>query len=456
VTSYRHGSDGDHGDHGEWSLQRLPLDFGDALAWLDSHQNMEQMLADTRLAVPDPGRVRGLMDLLGDPQDGVPVIQITGTNGKTSTARALTQLLMAKGLTVGTFISPHLQQINERISFNGEAITNEELAELLSSIAALEPLLEGHQPLTWFEILAAAAYRWFAERPVEVAVVEVGMGGRWDATSVANPSVSVVTNVGLDHVELLGPTLADIAREKAGVARADGVLVLGETSPELVPIFEAEQPGQLLLRDRDFACTYNQLAVGGRLMDLRTPLASYTDVFLALHGSHQADNFACALAAAEAFFGAPLGADLVAEAAAQVRSPGRLEILRRQPLVVLDGAKNLDGARSAARALNEEFGDEIGRILVVGMLRGKDPLEMLQALEADRSRLVVACLPPSPRARPAEDIAEAASLIGVQSVVCGPVDEALDFALQEVAPDELILVTGSLYVVGAARSAFGR
>jgi dihydrofolate synthase/folylpolyglutamate synthase len=269
---------------------------------------------------------------------------------------------------------------------------------------------------------------------------------------VADGLVAVVTNIGLDHVEFLGSTLEDIAAEKAGIVKPGSTLVLSEARPELVPIFQAEGPERLWLRGRDFDVEGNDLAVGGRLLTLRTPGTTYEDVFLALHGRYQADNFLDALVAAEAFFDEPLSAELVSEAAATVRSPGRLELVGRQPLVILDGAKNVPGARSAAAAIAEEFGQVRSRILVVGMLRGKDPAEMLEALDADRARLVVACPPPSPRAIPAEEVAAAAEKLGLATEVAASVADALAVARAAADPEDLILVTGSLYVVGAARS----
>jgi dihydrofolate synthase/folylpolyglutamate synthase len=424
--------------------------LGDALEWLDGHQNLERMLADHRSATPDPARMRELMDVLGDPQQSLPVIHLTGTNGKTSTARALTQLLMAKGLSVGTFTSPHLERINERISANGVPITDDDLAEVLTGVAATEALLDDRP--TWFELITATALRWFADLPVDVAVIEVGLGGRWDATNVVDGVVSVVTNVGLDHLEFLGPTRADVAKEKAGIVEATSTLVLGEADPALYPIFAEERPAQLWWRGRDYEVEGNDLAVGGRLLDLRTPGATYNEVFLALHGRYQATNFIDALVAAEAFFGAPIEPDLVATAAATVRSPGRLEIVGRQPLIILDGAKNVEGARALAASLAEGFGDVSSRILVIGMLQGKDPTEMLEALDTKRARLVVACPAPSPRTQHTEAIAAAASSFGCPTLEAGSVPAALDLALRAAEPEDLVLVTGSLYVVGAARA----
>jgi dihydrofolate synthase/folylpolyglutamate synthase len=433
-------------------------DIGDALAWLDRHQNLERILADHRLSIPDPERMRRLVDVLGHPERAAPIIHVTGTNGKTSTSRAVTSLLMAKGLSVGTFTSPHLERINERLTVDGEPISDEELASVLWDLSELELLLP-ERP-TWFELITAAGLRWFADRPVDVVVLEVGLGGRWDATNVADATVAVVTNIGLDHVELLGPTRADVAGEKAGIVKPGATLVLGEPDPLLMPIFEREGPEQLLWTGRDYDVTRNDLAVGGRVLDIRTPLGEYDGVWLDLHGRHQGDNFATALVAVEAFFAAPIQTQLVREAAASLRSPGRLEVMDRHPLVILDGAKNVEGARAAALAVAEELGAQAvdSRILVVGMLAGKDPAEMLHALDVEGARLVVACPPPSPRAQPASVVAAAARSLRApgatlpEVVEADSVADALGLALAAAGVDDLVLVTGSLYVVGAARA----
>ncbi len=428
------------------------MKLGDALAWLDRHQDLERILADRRLQAPNPERIRRFAHLLGDPQTYQPVVHITGTNGKTSTARAISQMFISMGLNVGTFTSPHLEKLNERITVGLEPISDEDLAEVLSDLAALETLVgEGERP-TWFELLTAAAFRYFADRPVDVAVIEVGMGGRWDATNIADGAVSIVTNVSLDHTELLGPTREHIASEKAGIVKAGATLVLGETDPGLYDIFVAEGPETTWLAGRDFSVESNTTAVGGRFLDLRTPGSLYEGVYLPLHGRYQADNFLDALVGAEAFFGNPLSQELVAAAAASVSSPGRLEVVGQRPLVLLDGAKNIAGAHSSAAALAEEFGPERSRVLVVGMLGGKSATEMLEALEVDKARLVVTCPPPSPRAQPAETVAEAARSLGCRAIATSSVAEALEVALSEAGPDELVLVTGSLYVVGAARA----
>lgn len=429
------------------------MNLGDALAWLDGHQDLERILANRRLQAPNPERMRRLAHLIGDPQHAQPVVHLTGTNGKTSTARALSQLFISMGLSVGTFTSPHLETINERIAFSLEPISDEDLAEVLSDLENFEDLMQDVGRPTWFELLTAAAFRYFADRAVDVAVVEVGMGGRWDATNVANGAVSIVTNIAMDHTELLGPTREHIAAEKAGIIKPGATLVLGETDPDLYRVFEAEGPGKIWLEGQDFAVESNVVAVGGRLLGLRTPADQYDGVYLHLHGRYQADNFLDALVGAEAFFGAPLDHEVVAEAAATTSSPGRLEVIAQRPVVVLDGAKNVAGSRASAAALSEEFGAERSRVMVVGMLGGKAPADMLDALDAPRARLVVTCPPPSPRAQRAEDVAAAARALGCPAVMAtGSVAEALGVALGEARAEDLVLVTGSLYVVGAARA----
>ncbi len=424
------------------------------MAYLADHINLETdpsaAAAERRL-----DRIRSLVELAGDPQAAYPALHLTGTNGKGSTARMLTSLLVEQGLSVGTYTSPHLQRVNERLSWNATPIPDDDLVEVVEAIAALELLLDGRP--THFELLTTAALRWFADIAVDVAVIEVGLGGGWDATNVVDAGVAVVTNVSLDHVETIGPTRSDIAKEKAGIVKAGTTLVLGETDPDLTPIFHAasDTAGAEAVWERDveFGCSANRLAHGGRLLDLWTPAARYTDVMVPVHGAFQGDNAACAVAAAEAFFGTALDAEVVADALAGVRLPGRLEVVARSPLCVLDGAHNPAGAAAAAAALAETFAGVGGRILVVGLLDGRDPVEMLVALEAAGCRLVVACPPPSPRALAPEVVAAAATGMGVDTEVADSVPEAVALALSLATVDEMVVVTGSLYAVGAARAA---
>jgi dihydrofolate synthase / folylpolyglutamate synthase len=423
------------------------VDLADALAYLDSHASYEKT---GRIDDPSLDTITQFMAAMGDPQHAYPVIHITGTNGKGSTAQMITRLLMAQGLTVGTYTSPHLERVNERFARDAEPISDEDLGEQIGAIADLEVLL-GRRP-GYFEICTAAAFRWFADTAVDVAVVEVGLLGRWDATNVVDAQVSVITNIGLDHTEFAGPTLAHVAREKAGIISPNSLVVVGETEPDLVDIMRAEGGASYLVRNDDFDVIENQLALGGRLVDLRTPTTIYTDVVVPLHGRHQADNAIVALAAVESFFATPLADDVVHEGFAAVRMPGRFEVLGHQPLVIIDGAHNPAGADNCATVFFDDFDPAGRRVLVVGCLRGRDADDMLSALRADEFDLVISCTAPSPRGQSSTEIAAAARRIGCDQVVDGgSVEAACDRARRDAGADDAILVTGSLYVVGAAR-----
>lgn len=430
----------------------------EAWQWLDAHVNLESLGVPKGRRVDHPtlDRMEALCTLLGSPQIEYPVIHLTGTNGKTSVARMATELLVAQGFSVGACTSPHLERINERITWNNEPIDDETFADLLVHIATVEP----HLPAvpSYFEIVVAAAFRWFADVAADVAVVEVGLGGRWDATNVVDGQVAVVTNVSIDHVEYLGPTRDDIARDKAGIVKPGSTLVLGETAPELVPIFTGRESARVVLRDRDFGVTRNDAAHGGRVVSLYTPASGYPDVFLSLHGAHQADNAAIALTAVEALLDRPLDGSAVEEVLGSVSSPGRLEVVHHQPLVVLDGAHNVAGVQALRAALDEEFPDA-ARTLVIGLLREKDPAEMLEAFGVLDIGRLVCCPAPTPRARDPEEIAAAAYELGVDRdrvEVVDSVDAAVELALDETGPEQQVVVAGSLYVVGAARSAVRR
>jgi len=427
-------------------------DLSEALAWLDSHIDFESSMP-TRRTLPSLDRMEKLAALLGDPHTAYPVIHITGTNGKGSTAAMTSSLLAAMGLSVGTYTSPNLARVNERIARNGDPIDDEAFTDVLDSLRRIESLMD--EPPTRFELLTAAALTWFADEAVDVAVVEVGLGGTWDCTNIVHAAVSVVTNISYDHTEVLGPTLEDIARDKAGIFTAGGRAVVGETDPTLVALFRtaADAAGcqEFWARGVEFACTSNRVAVGGRLVDLRTPGGAYGEVLVPLHGSHQGDNAACALAAAEAFFGSPLPEDVVEEGLAAVRVPGRLEVVGRHPLVLVDGAHNAAGMMVLARSLTEEFTTEGETTAVVGMLTGRDPTAMLDALVSAGVRSVVVCAPDSPRAMPVGDVASAAASLGMEVSLAADPAEATRRAVERSGPDDRVVVCGSLYVVADAR-----
>ncbi|MEM8620024.1 MAG: Mur ligase family protein [Actinomycetota bacterium] len=421
------------------------MDIDAALAYLDGRASYAKT---GRIDAPSLDHISALCAAMGDPQHAAPVIHVTGTNGKGSTVKMVAALLQAQGLTVGTYTSPHLERINERITRNGEEISDDDLAEQIAAIADLEVVL-GIEP-SYFEIVTAAAFRWFADVAVDALVVEVGLLGRWDATNVVDATVAVVTNIGLDHTEFAGPTLEHIAIEKSGIIKPRSAAIIGETRPELVDIFRDAGGATTLVRGDDFDVTANSLAVGGRLVDLRTPTTIYPDVFVPLNGWHQGQNAAIALAAAETFFAAPLAEDVVTEGFAEVSVPGRFEILGRQPLVVIDGAHNPAGADVAAQVFFDDFQPEGRRLLVVGTLRAPD--EMLAALRADEFDVVFAATAPSPRGIPAADVAAAAHRLGCDNVVSfDSVEDACRRAVDYADGDDAILATGSLYTAGVAR-----
>ena len=424
------------------------MNLSSALRYLDQHTNLEATAG--RAEGLSLERMERLVSVLGDPQQAYPVIHITGTNGKGSTARMVTELLAATGLSVGTYTSPHLEAINERISRNGEPISDDELGLAIGGVAAVEDVA-GITP-SYFEILTAAAFSWFADVAVDVAVSEVGMLGRWDATNVADGVVAVLTNVGQDHTDGEGAWREAIAGEKVGIVKEGATFVCGETAPELHDILADTPAATTWWRGQDFDCDQHVLALGGRSITLRTPNGTVDDIHLPLHGAHQADNAAIALAAVEAFFDRALEEDLVREGFAQVTVPGRFEIVHRDPAVVLDAAHNLDGAAASAATLRDEFTLHGTLIMVVGFLGGRDPGEMLEALNARDAGFVIACTPDSPRAIPAPEVAAAASQLGIVAESVSSVEDALARALGLAGHDDLVLVTGSLYVVGPART----
>lgn len=424
------------------------MHYDEALAYLDAHINLEVRAGNYAGLSLDA--MRDIVGLWGDPHTTYPVIHITGTNGKGSTARMVTRLLMAHGLKVGTYTSPHLERYTERIRIDDVEIDEEDFAAAVAELSLLEPLLR-HRP-SHFECLTACAFAYFAEEAIDAAVVEVGVMGRYDATNVVTADVAVVTNVGRDHTDFQGDWRRKIASEKAGIIKPTSTLVLGHVDDDLRPIFLDEGPQTAWVADEDFKLLENRLAVGGRLIDLRTPYQKLSELFVPVHGAHQGVNASLAITAASAFFGRALDPDVVAEAMANVEIAGRFEVVRRNPLVILDGAHNPDGAEAAAAVLEEGFAVEGRRILVCGMLEGRDPVVMLQSLRADTFDMVITCTPTSPRAQPADELALAAASIGITCRVAPSIDQGIVWALDAATPSDLVIITGSLYLVGSARS----
>ncbi|GAB6983712.1 bifunctional tetrahydrofolate synthase/dihydrofolate synthase [Nocardioides pyridinolyticus] len=416
---------------------------------------------------PSLDRIRAFTELLGDPQRSYPVIHLTGTNGKTSTSRMIDTLLRALDLRTGRFTSPHVERMTERISVDGEPLTDEEFVRAFNDVAPYTHLVdetEAH-PLSFFETVVAMAYAAFADAPVDVAVVEVGMGGSWDATNVADAAVAVVLPVAVDHAQYLGDTPAAIAVEKSGIIKPGSIAVLAEQEPEVAAIMleRAAEVGATVAREgMEFGVVSRVPAVGGQVVSLQGLRARYDDVFLPLYGAHQAQNAAVALAAVEAFAGeAALDEEVVRGAFAEVTSPGRLEIVRRSPTIVLDAAHNPHGAEATAAALDDSFtfSPLIG---VIGVMGDKDHEGLLAAFEPHLAH-VVCTQNSTDRALPADRLAEKArEIFGEDRVTVAPrLSDALDQAAAlaeagEAFGDPLgagaVLVTGSVVTVGEARS----
>jgi dihydrofolate synthase / folylpolyglutamate synthase len=431
-----------------------------------TYADVERALLDrwpeTRLE-PSLDRIESLVHLLGDPQHANPVVHLTGTNGKTSTSRMIDTLLRARGLRTGRFTSPHVESMTERISVDGEPISEEGFVEAYHEVAPFAAMVdaEGEYPLSFFETVVGMAYAAFADAPVDVAIVEVGMGGSWDATNVVDAKVAVITPIALDHAKYLGERPEDIALEKAGIIKPDSTVVVAEQPPAVMEVLleRAAEVGANVVREGvDFGVVHRVPAVGGQMLRLQGLRAEYDEVFLPVYGAHQGRNAVLALAAVEAFAGdEPLDAELVHEAFGQVTTPGRLEIIRRSPTILLDAAHNPHGARAAAEALEDSFtfNPLVG---VVGVMADKDYEGVLAAFEHVFAEIV--CTQNStPRAMQAEELAEVArGIFGVDRVHVAPrLDDAIEKAATLAETGGVygsggVLVTGSVITVGEARS----
>jgi len=416
---------------------------------------------------PSLDRIEALVELLGDPQHAYPVVHLTGTNGKTSTSRMIDTLLRAAGLRTGRFTSPHVESMTERISIDGEPLPEEVFLQAYNDIAPYVRLVErdSAHPLSFFETVVGMAFAAFADSPVDVGIVEVGMGGTWDATNVADGRVAVITPISVDHAKYLGDRPADIAVEKAGIIKPGATVVSAVQEPEVAQVLierAAEVGASILWEGVDFGVEHRVPAVGGQAMSLRGLRGEYDEVFLPLYGAHQAHNAALALAAVEAFVGAePLGDELVREAFGQMTSPGRLEVVRRSPTIVLDAAHNPHGAAALAEAVQDSFtfSPLIG---VVGVMADKDHEGLLAALEPVLAHVVVT-QNSTERAMPATELAEVAEgIFGVDRVHLEPrLADAIDRAATlaevggtygEAIGSGGVLVTGSVVTVGQART----
>jgi dihydrofolate synthase / folylpolyglutamate synthase len=452
-------------------------------ALLQVEHLLDQRWPETKIE-PSLTRIAALMDLLGSPQRGYPSIHIAGTNGKTSVARMVDALLTALQRRTGRTTSPHLQSAVERIAIDGQPISP---AKYVATYAELEPFVQiideqsqasGGPRLSKFEVLTAMAFAAFADAPVEVAVIEVGLGGRWDATNVINAPVAVITPISVDHVEYLGGDIAGIAGEKAGIIHKadedapDTVAVIGRQVPEAMEVVLAQTvraDAAVAREGSEFAVLDRQVAIGGQLLQLQGLGGVYSDVYLPLHGEHQAHNAAVALAAVEAFFGAgaqrQLDVDAVRAGFAAVTSPGRLERMRSAPTVFIDAAHNPAGAAALAQTLAEEF-DFRFLVGVVSVLADKDVGGILAPLEPVFDRIVVTHNG-SPRALDVESLTLAAEQwFGPDRVITAEnlpaaIETATALVDDAATEDDArsgtgIVITGSVVTAGAARTLFGR
>ncbi len=425
--------------------------YEQALSWLESHVDFERV-APNRGADPTLQPIVDTLGLLAEPQNDYPTIHITGTNGKGTTTTLTSALLSATGLRVGTFTSPDLHAINERIAVNGEPIDDESLIALMSRLADVEAV--SSISLTRFELLTVAALLHFSDEGVDVGVIEVGMGGTWDSTNVINSSVAVLTNVDLDHTAVLGTTIRQIASDKVGIFRSERVAVVSTTNAVVVEIAQAkaqELGATLWLLDDSFMLERNDLAVGGRAITVRTPFATYDDVLVSLHGIHQGANAATAIVAAEAFLGRALGDEVVFQTLASARMPGRMELIARRPMIVVDGAHNPAGMRALAVTLDGAFHVEGERRCVLGMLTGRDVDDMVAPLVSLGFTEFHCCAPHSPRAMAASEVAAAVRRAGGVAVEHPNGTSALAHAREHSSDDDLIVVAGSLYLVAEVR-----
>ena len=417
---------------------------------------------ETRIA-PTLERISALMDILGSPQLTYPTIHVAGTNGKTSTTRMIDSLLFATGMRTGRFTSPHLESYLERIAINGQSIDPKEIIFAYNDIAAYLDLMDEKfdNPISFFEAITALAFVAFAEHPIDVGVIEVGMGGTWDATNVIDADVSVVMPIDYDHMEYLGNTLTEIAATKAGVIKEGGFVVLAQQQPEAAVelLRRAAEVGADIAREGiEYELLSRAIAVGGQLISVRGINETYEDIFIPLHGKHQALNAASALVAVEAFFGdQPLDIESVRAGFAAVTSPGRCEIVHRDPTLILDAAHNPHGARALAETLESEFTfDEV--IGVIAIFGDKDAEGLLKALEPILNSVIVT-QSSSPRAMPVDELEKVAvSIFGNDRVfpvasLGAALDRAVEKAKRPLSDESVgVVVAGSVVTVGESRT----
>ncbi len=426
--------------------------YVEALTWLESHIDFERV-APNRQELPTLAPIFDTLAMLADPQNDYPTIHITGTNGKGTTTTLTSALLGSTGLRVGTFTSPDLHAVNERIALNGEPIDDDTFIGLFSRLNDVESVTG--IKLTRFELLTVAALLHFSDEGVDVAVIEVGMGGTWDSTNVINSDVAVLTNVDLDHTAVLGTTISAIASDKVGIFRTGGISILATTNAVVVEIAQkkASELGSTLWSiETDFSLERNELALGGRAITLRTPYEHYEEVLVSLHGIHQGVNAATAIITAEAFLGRGLGEEVVRATLRSARMPGRMELISRKPMIVVDGAHNPAGVRALVATLDGAFHVEGTRRCILGMLTGREIIDMVTPLVELGFTEFHCCAPHSPRAASAHDVAQAVRNAGGVAIEHPSVAAALAYAREHSTDEDLIVAAGSLYLVAEVRA----
>jgi dihydrofolate synthase/folylpolyglutamate synthase len=417
---------------------------------------------ENRIA-PTLERIQALVDALGSPQLSYPTIHIGGTNGKTTTSRMVDSLLFSMGLRTGRFTSPHLETYRERIAINGEPIDPKDLIFTYNDIAAYFDFIDSKfdNPVSFFEAVTALAFAAFAEHPIDIGIIEVGMGGEWDATNVVKADVSIITPIGLDHMEYLGNTLTEIASTKAGIIKEGGFAVLSQQEPEVAVelLRKAAEVGADVAREGvEYSVIARAVAIGGQLLTIQGLKGVYDEIFIPLHGKHQASNAAAALVAVEVFFGEnELDIDAVREGFAQVKSPGRCEVIHRDPTIILDAAHNPHGSVALHQTLDSEFTfDEI--IGVVGVMGDKDARGILVNFEKFMDSIIVT-KNSSHRAMDVSDLEKLSiEIFGADRVHSAPnleaaIEKALKDSIRPLSDESLgIVVTGSVVTVGEART----
>lgn len=431
----------------------------------DSHEALVAKLVsrwpEHRIA-PSTARVEALLDLLGDPQNSTPIIQVAGTNGKGSTAIMIDALLRSAGLRTGRFSSPHLVELTERICIDGEPIASDQFDELYTEIAPYLAMVDERQidgvNMTFFEVMTCLAFAAFADAPVDVAIVEVGLGGTWDATNVANAEVAVICPIDLDHTHILGKSVAEIAVEKAGIIKSGAVAVLAGQQPQIAQILLARcsEVGAKIVREgMEFGLLERSLAVGGQLLRLETADGPVSDLFLPLYGEHMARNAALASAAVESFLGGkPLSPEVLADGFAAVEAPARLELIRRSPSVVLDTAHNPHGVRATMAAVRESYGFS-PLVAVVAMMKDKDAAGVLAIIAEEAEHVVVTRVSSTDRGVDVADLAELAEQHWSHVHRADNMAEALEIAVglaDTTGTHGGVLVIGSVIAAGEARA----